>query len=235
MVEFDGIELSSIDSAIRVIDVVVGPPSMRPTTISPALTDGDVYAGTKIGPRDVTITFVIMESDEIRRTDIFERVIRWAKISSGEQQLTVQQEPDGYLMAVCTQLPQNNAREYWTPLTIVFTAYNPYFQAFEESSAPMNTDFVVTHAERPDWRIEQDIPSLIAFPTWRNGDELSFSTLLPGKLTLDRKTQTAFIGGSSTLPSLLLGSRFFNLSAGKNNIIATNGAGGTIYWRERWL
>ena len=48
--------------------------------------------------------------------------------------------------------------------------------------------------------------------------------------------QTATVDGLSVLPSMYLGSRFFEIPSMQNKSLKTyNGAGGNFYVRWRWL
>ena len=235
MVSFNGVSLESLDSSIRIIDVIVGPPTVNPTTIDPAFVDGQVYARSSLGSRPIVISFVVMDNNMTRRRNVISKIVKWARIKT-ENKMVVPQESAGYINAVCTELPPNAAGEYWQTLQIVFTAFDPYFYATSESSANVGKTFTVLQADNPPWRIEQQIGSTITSPAWElNNEQISFSTLIRGKLVLDQKTQTALLDGKSTLANMMLGSRFFKLQSGQNYITAVSGAGGTVYWRERWV
>lgn len=235
MVEFNGAAFEDISPKIKVIDVVVGAPNINTVSIVPAIADGERFARRNYGSRNVVIQFVVMEADETERTKILSEIEEWA-YSKQEQKLIVPQDEDGYLMAICSQIPDDDAREFWNVLTLTFKAHNPYFRAHEESSAVLGDPFIVKRAAGADWRIEQNISELVELPSWEFGDkQISFSYIAAGNLVLDKETQTALLDGESILPSMLFGSRFFELSHGENVIEVQNGAGGTIYWRERWI
>ena len=235
MVEFNGALLTDIDPRIKISEVVVGAPAIQTVSIIPAISDGERFARKNYGPRNVTVYFLVMEPDETERTRIIDEIEAWAH-SKKEEKLIVPQSEDGYLMAVCTKLPDDAAKEFWSVLTIVFKAHNPYFLAHTESHAQIGDEINVRRYAGPNWRIEQDIEKLIESPSWEMGDkQIGFSYVNAGKLVLDKEKQTALLDGNSILPSMLLGSRFFELEHGRNTIEAQNGASGTIYWRERWI
>lgn len=237
MVSFNGISLESIDSAIKILDVTVGAPQVQNTTIEPALADGDIFARARFLSRKVLVTFLVMEDDMQRRALVLSRITAWANTRS-PQKLRVPQEERGYLTAVCSSFPDDSARDYWTELHVEFTCNSPYYQANEESSVDLGDSHVVTvvHADAPAWRIEQTVSNALAYPMWALGSKfVQFVAVGTGKLVITRSDQTAMLGENSALPALMLGSRFFDLAAGLNQIDTENGAGGVIYWRERWL
>ena len=236
MVRFNEVDLESIGKEIRIIDVNVSAPSILPTIINPDLIDGALFSRSNYGERTVTVTFVIMTDDKARRSELFRELYLWADIKSTHS-LVVPQEPDGYLDAVCTSLPDASSASYWDQLELVFTAYDPYFHSFNENQSVIGSDFTITRHDCLDWRIEFSVPNQIQYPAWRHnsGKEIAFSTMQAGDLVIDSKTQTAYIDDLSALPNLMLGSRFFTLPNGNNRIIPINGAGGYITWRERWL
>lgn len=235
MVAFNNKRLEDISNEIRILDVIVNPPSVRTTSIAPALADGETFARRQYGPRRVDVIFSVLENDPERHSQIMHSINQWA-YSDQEKRLTVPQEQNGYLMAVCTDFPPDSARDYWEPVTLSFTCHSPYFRANFERSEDISNTIHINRADDPDWRIEFAISSALTSPTWGIGDkQLIFSSLAAGSLVLEKRTGTATLDGASVLPSLLLGSRFFQLRRGANTIDTQNGAGGRIFWRERWI
>lgn len=235
MVVYDNKRLEDISNDIYILDVIVHPPAIRSTSIAPALADGEMFARKQYGKRQVDVLFVVLENDSDRRSNILHDINQWA-YSTEEKKLLVPQEQNGYLMAVCTGIPEDSARDYWEALTISFTCYNPYYLSHFEYSEDIGKTINIKRADDPAWRIEFDIAQNLSSPVWGIKDkQLIFSKLSPGKLILDRQKESATIDGASVLPSMLLGSRFFRLAHGANTIDVQGGAGGRIYWRERWV
>jgi phage-related protein len=56
-----------------------------------------------------------------------------------------------------------------------------------------------------------------------------------GDLIIDFTTKSVTYTGISILSHLTLSSRFFELRQGANAVSTTNGAAGTLYWKERWI
>lgn len=239
MVKYNSRSLEAISDALHIVEVLVSAPDVNNTTIQPALRHGDIFARQRYGTRKVTITFVVMEDDEAARRQIIREVCSWAR-STEPQKLELPQEPNGYLMAVCSGLPDNNAREYWNTLTLSFLADDPFFYANTESNQaiPLNgfAGIWLLQYDGADWRLEQTISGGLTAPMWRIGDtQISFSALPAGQLVIRRDKQSADIDGESVLPAMMLGSRFFDLKTGANMIETSGGAGGMLYWRERWI
>ncbi len=237
-VYFDGraMQSNATDVPIHILDVAVGAPGIENTTIQPALMDGDIFARTRYMSRTISIQFVVMASSILSRASTIAKLCKWA--ASREPKKLKIPSHGGYIMAVCSSFPSVSAKEYWEPLTIDFVADDPFFQSETESSVSLaiGATATVTEYDAPDWRIEQEITSPLTEPLWGlGGQQLNFVTLPTGKLEIRRDKQTADIDGDSALPSLYLGSRFFDLKRGANVITVSGGAGGTLFWRERWL
>lgn len=235
MVLFNGVSLESISNTIHVIQCVVSQPAINPVTIAPTLADGEIFARRRYGTRTVTITFVVMDNNTTNRAATIRKIYQWAH-SSTEKKLVVPQESNGYLNAVCTELPTNAGREYWQTLGLVFTCYDPFYHANTEKNCSVSQTVVVSQFENTDWRIEQTVSTGLTYPQWSlDGLQISFNVLTAGALKINGSTHTATTNDGSVLPALMFGSRFFTLKTGNNSIETSNGAGGTIYWRERWL
>lgn len=235
MVVFNGAHMSAISDKLHVADVIVYPPDIKETTVSPALKDGDIFSGKTFGTRQVDVIFAVMENDTAKRSRIIQAVNQWS-YSRVEKELRVPQEPNGYLMAVCTSLPQDSAEGFDELMLVSFTCHDPYYYDFSEKTAfpPGASLDAVDRDEAPPWQMVVDThgapdPLMIV----KNDKHLIFSGLPGGKLLIDSKSQSITLDGKSAMQYLQLGSRFFDLGRGSISV-ETNWPCG-LSWRERWL
>lgn len=235
MVEYNGVTLESV-APVRIIDIVLSPPAVTVTAQSHALTDGARFVRCKRGERTVTITFALLTEDYAARRAQLAAITAWAS-SSALAPLSIITEPGGYLQAICTAYPAQSGRQFWEVLTLTFTAYDPRFIGCVEYTLPVLRPVIVAHNEPPLMRIEQDITTSISSPSWALEDsKLQLSGAVGvGRLVIDFERQTITLNGQSIMNQFTIDSRFFVLKQGANTVICTGGAGGTLYWRERWI
>lgn len=235
MVEFDGMEIERI-APVRIIDIVNAAPDVQTVTQSMPLQDGQRFIRRTRGARVITVTFVLLEQDAMRRRVYIAALTAWLG-TSAPAKLRITPEPTGYLMALCTLYPGQSSREYWEILQIQFTAYDPAFIALDEYRQPVTLPVTVMRSEPPIMRIEQHIASPLTSPTWTLGTQsivLSGSVGV-GDLVIDFEWETVTLNGASIMDQMTMDSRFFALERGANQIVTSNGAGGALCWRERWL
>ncbi len=235
MVEFNGIELCDIAPA-RVVDIAVGSPEVQVTSQSQPLLDGTRFIRRVRGARPVAVSFVLMEEDPLLRRRLLEDITAW--LSAAEPRpLRHTPEEDGFLMAVCTQYPDQSSRQYWEVLTLAFTAFDPAYTGCSPMIQPVTAPAMVIHGEPPRMTITQDIAAPLTDPRWTLGTAFLHlrGTVGVGRLIIDFHRQTIELSGQSILDQLTIDSAFFALSRGANRITVEGGAGGTLTWRERWI
>ena len=235
MVEFNGIEINQV-APVNVLDVVISAAPVNVATLDVPLLVGSKFVRRKIGTRTVTVTFVLMEEDEEARRRYLADIVEWAT-SDQEQVLKSTPDANGHLMAVCSQYPEQSSKQYWEVLTLAFTASDPRYIENNEHTESASGEISVTKKQAPLFRIEQTISSAISDATWRLGSEFVklSGQVSPGKLVIDFDRESVTLNGESVAEKVTIDSTFFKLSQGKNKIVCENGAGGSAYWRERWI
>lgn len=235
---FKGVDISSV-APFKILNVYAPAPPIVPASQKPALYDGAFFVRKEYGVRVITVTGSVIENETHRRQEWISSIREWAS-SKIPAPLTIPQEANGYLLAVCTQLPDATARDWWETITISFTAFDPLFRSRVEHATPIPIAMQNSHTETPIVRIEQNITDTITNPSWANG-ELHITIagdVPPGNLsiTFDKTTQgithSSFPGIQAQLS---IDSRYWELVPGANTITCENGAGGTLFWRERWV
>lgn len=123
----NGIDLSSIDPAIYVLDVSVQPPVRERTTTPLAGRNGQRMTQTRTNSLSVEVKFEIHERGTIRRALIMEQIAAWA-FNGGV--LTTGDKPERRLHVICETLPSVSSALRWTStLSATFTAFEiPFWE-----------------------------------------------------------------------------------------------------------
>lgn len=230
MIVFDGVSLESIGN-INVEDVTVSPIALNPVARQRAIRFGAEFVRVVGGERTVTINVYILDSDAVTREQTFAALKMWAK-SDKEYKLELPDEPNKYLMCVCTQKPTKAVRKWWERLTLVFTCISdPYFISKGEKSVSCGTEFVALGDAPPKMRIERTLTGSASNQSYSNGSEaMTFSTIPAGNMVIDLEKQTAVVGNTDIMQYYQPSGRFIIPKAGRQTITGT----GTVKYRERW-
>lgn len=145
----DGTALSAIDPTIYVLDIEYPEIKKNIGRIKVAKKPGSRIIKEEAESTSVAITFEIHEYDIVKRRDICNKVQKWADGSI----LVVSDRPGQWLRCVCESYPTINARDWTSPVSMTFTAYNPpyWLDDMETSVTVVNssqTAFVPGNAPR---------------------------------------------------------------------------------------
>lgn len=231
---FNEIQMQTV-APVKIIDIVIGAPEVLTVAKERPLRDGALYVRRTRGTRSIGITFTLLEQNPAQRRQYIHALTEWAQ-SQTPQKLRLCTEPLGYLNAVCTSYPTQSSNEYWEPLKMTFTAFDPYFHGPEIVQA-VNMPVLVKSSDAPSIKIVQQINSPLTNPAWTmNAESLTLvGTVGVGELIIDFDKQTITLNGASLMSQLTIGSVFFDLQQGSNVISTSNGAGGVLTIQERWV
>ena len=232
MIVFDGVSLNSV-AGVRIKDIRVSPIQYGEVTRPRAVRGGSVFVRSRAGTRTVTITFALLNNDQINRQAALMAISQWAK-NDKEYKLELPGHPEHYLMAICTDKPEPSLREWWeSKLRLVFTCYeNPYWNARGEKSADCGTAFTVNGDAPPLMRIERTVSGSAASNQSYalDGRTITFSSLPVGDMVIDLDNQTAVVGSTDIMQYYNVNSKFLIPRTGTMTITGT----GTVKYRERW-
>ena len=128
----NGIDLSSIDPAIYVLDVSTVSPVRDLATTPLAGRNGQRITKRTTNSLSVEVKFEIHEQNTVRRALIAEKVTEWAILGGI---LTTNDRPERRLHVICETLPNFSALRWTNSLTATFTAFEI---PFWESEYPQN-------------------------------------------------------------------------------------------------
>ena len=215
---------------VRVRDITVFMPDMRPIAADRVYPAGQEYAGMRVGARRVVIRFALDAEDMAQRAGHLRAVTQWAS-GMDIRPLRLPGYDGMHLMAVCTAHPDFDARAWWRDdLRLELTAFDPYWRADAERRAAAGDVFIGGSAPpemRIEYRNEQAGDCL-----WSDGiDEMRFSGVPPGLLVIDLNRQTALLDGTGVMDRFDPTGTFPLPRAGRFRLAGP----GEIVWRERWL
>ena len=231
MIFYNGKSLESV-ADVKIEDIRVSPIQYSPVSRPRPLHAGSQFVRNKKGTRTVTITFALLNDNEINRQNALLAISEWAKTDK-EYRLEVPNFPQFYLMAVCTSKPEPSLRVWWeSKLRLVFTCFDdPYLISKTEKSVACGTQFFVLGDGEPIMRIERTLSSSASNQSYSDSvDTMTFSTIPSGNLVIDLNNQTAFVGTTDIMQYYAPSGSFIIPKTGSQTITGT----GTIKYRERW-
>ena len=231
MIVFNGVALESVAN-VKIEDIRVSPIKLNPVARGRAIRFGSEFVRMGGGERTVTITFALLDRNEINRHAAIMAISQWAK-TDAEYRMELPTEPNRYLTCVCTSKPEPSTRQWWeSKLRLVFTCYdNPYWTSKNEKSVSCGTSFNVLGDAPPLMTIERTLTSTASNQTYSNSTEsMTFTTVPSGTMTIDLNRQTAVVGSSSIMQYYNPSGRFLIPKTGTQTISGT----GTVKYKERW-
>lgn len=231
MIVFNGVALESVAN-VKIDDIRVSPIKLNPVARGRAIRFGSEFVRMGGGERTVTITFALLDRNEVNRHAAIMAISQWAK-TDAEYRLELPNEPNRYLTCVCTSKPEPSTRQWWeSKLRLVFTCYdNPYWTSKNEKSVSCGTSFNVLGDAPPLMTITRTLTSTASNQTYSNGTQsMTFTTVPSGTMTIDLNRQTAAVGSSSIMQYYNPSGRFIIPKTGTQTISGT----GTVNYKERW-
>ena len=232
MIVFDGITLESV-APVKIDDIYISPISLEPVVRPRAIRYGSDFVRMNGGTRTVTVTFAILDDNKVNRHEAIMNITKWAK-NDREYRLELPEDPNRYLMCVCTERPSPSTRQWWeSKLRLVFTCFDdPYWISKAERSVACGTQFVALGDAPPLMRIERTVSwSTVTNQSYSDGtNTMTFSTIPIGDMVIDLNRQTAAVGSSSIMEYYQASGSFIIPKAGVQTITGT----GTVKYRERY-
>ncbi len=231
---FNGIDILSV-APFEIMDVIVSAPSVNESRIRLAAGNRSILTDYQLQQRTIIITGDVKEDDIQRRQEWVASLLAWATAAQ-EAALIIPQEGRGYFLATCTSFPDMSALEWWSELVFVFTASEPYYRSLADKQIALPNNVQAQGSTSPIIRIEQMVATTLSLPAWyANGGMIQLASVTPGKLVIDFEKQSITLNGTSIQAALSIDSRFWTLAPGINAVTCANGAGGTLFYTERWL
>ena len=232
MIVFNGIELESV-ADVKVEDIRVSPIRLNPVVRPRAVQWGSEYVRMVGGERTISITFAVHDMNIPKRNEQLQNISKWAKTDK-EYKLELPNDPNKYLMCVCTSKPEPSTRQWWeSKLRLVFTCCNdPYWINKAERSVSCGTQFVALGDAPPLMRIERTVSgSAASNQSYSDGtNTMTFTSIPIGNMVIDLNKQTAAVGSSSIMQYYSPSGKFIIPHTGVQTITGT----GTVKFRERW-
>lgn len=233
-VVFGGRVLTESVPGARVLNIEIGAASIEAKSEARILRSGETFRRKRHGKRNIIITveLPLKQEGHAKRA----RMLRdWAESSEpmamrlpayiGEHEIFVLLTSDGGF----------SLRDWWLPVELTFTAYDPCFISQRWKSADTSSELFISGNEVPSSRLVRQITSKIDNPSWLIDGEKRIAlngSFASGEISIDFDALTVYHDGARIMEQLSPTSRFPIFSPGKHTI---TGAGGQFMWKERWL
>lgn len=228
---FNGRELSSQVPGAHVIEITVGNITIEHNAQPRIASPGSIYASKRDGIRPVTIQ-IELPFDKESAIINYNLLRAWAE-SEQPAPMYLPNKTNGYLNCIISSISDMDVKTWYEPITLLFTAYDPYFYGVTQQ-AECGEDFRVAGDAPADFVISKLNASAVASPAWLidGVQHISFTgSVGAGLLTIDSEKGLAKLGDQSIMALLNYETRFTPLSPGYHTI---TGSGGSISWIERW-
>ena len=231
MIVYNGVSINSVAN-VSIEDIKISPIAYNPVVRPRAIRFGADFVRMGGNGRTVTVSLAVLDNSMISRQEAFLNLAKWAR-SDAEYMLELPNDPNKYLMCVCTAKPEPSTRSWWeNKLKLVFSCFsNPFWTAKNEKSVACGTQFNVLGDAPPLMRIERTLNSSASNQTYSNGTEsMTFSTIPSGGMIIDLNNQTAEVSGTSIMQYYQPSGSFLIPRTGVQTITGA----GTVKYKERW-
>ena len=231
MIVYNGVSINSVAN-VSIEDIKISPIAYNPVVRPRAIRFGADFVRMGGNGRTVTVSLAVLDNSMISRQEAFLNLAKWAR-SDAEYMLELPNDPNKYLMCVCTAKPEPSTRSWWeNKLKLVFSCFsNPFWTAKNEKSVACGTQFNVLGDAPPLMRIERTLNSSASNQTYSNGTEsMTFSTSPSGGMIIDLNNQTAEVSGTSIMQYYQPSGSFLIPRTGVQTITGA----GTVKYKERW-
>ena len=228
---FNGRELSSQVPGAHVIEITVGNIAIEHNAQPRIAGSGSIYASKRDGIRAVTIQ-IELPFDKESAIINYNLLRAWAE-SEQPAPMYLPNKTNGYLNCIISSISNMDVKTWYEPITLLFTAYDPYFYGVTQQ-VECGEAFRVAGDAPADFVITKLNASATASPAWLidGVQHISFTgSVGAGLLTIDSAKGLAKLGDQSIMALLNYDTRFTPLPPGYHTI---TGSGGFISWIERW-
>lgn len=238
VVTFNGESISALIVGANVLDVKIGAPMIEVLSHDKGVTHGRDFVRRRYTTRKIVVS-IELPLDKSSYAENVRKVRSWAS-SDEPRQLILDVYKSRYIECICTNLNDITPKEWWMPVEVEFTAFDPFFYSNEEKSVSIGSS---GHAS---FTIEGDAPGslsvVLAVTSGMDTENLVFEAddgkyVKPqsisglGELVVDYRRKECKFNDSPI--AVTLPSRYSSFGVGEHIISAM--AGSVIKWRERWL
>lgn len=231
MITFNGVALESI-APVMIEDIRVSPIQLNPVERPRAIQYGSEFVRMGGGERTVTITFAVLERNNVVRHEHLMNISQWAK-NDNEYRIDLPIDQNRCLYGVCTSKPDPSVRQWFeSKLRLVFTCIsNPFWTSKIEKTENCGTQFFVFGDAPPLMRIERTRTGAGSNQAYSNGIEtMTFSTIPAGEMVIDLNKQTAKVGSTDIMQYYQPSGSFIIPRMGVQTITGA----GKVKYKERW-
>lgn len=231
---FGGRVLTESVPGARVLDIEIGAASIEARTEARILRSGETFRRKRHGRRNIVVTveLPLKQDGHAKRA----RMLRdWAESQEPMALRLPAYIGETEIFALLTSDGGFSLRDWWLPIELTFTAYDPCFISQRWKSADTSSAFFISGNEAPSAKLSLQVATQIENPSWLIDNEKRIAlngSFGSGEILIDFDTLTVYHDGNRIMDKLAPTSRFPSFAPGNHTI---TGAGGQIMWKERWL
>lgn len=231
---FGGVYLTEAVPKAKIINISIDMPTIESTYQSKVIRAGAYFRRLRYATRHIGIT-VELPLDKKTYAINIRKLIAWCQSEEPRAlRLPVYREDEIYV--TLTNAGELNVRDFWLPVELEFTAWDPCFISVDEHVADVGDSFTISGDEMPQIWLEHRISGSLTDPEWifPDGYKVKLSgTFATGLIVIDFDNLTITHNDRSIMANLTLNSRFPRFKPGTFTV--TGPAGGILKWKERWL
>lgn len=233
IVSFDGIGIFDAVPKIKILNVTIGAVGIEPNTYTRIVRAGSDYRNRRHGTRNIVI-LVELPLDKDTYAENIRKLRAWAE-SIEPKALRLPAYKNDLIYATLTGCSDFTIREWWQPYELVFTAWDPYFENAEESTASVGSTITIGGSVEPYVRIVHSITGSLTNPKWAfdDGKYIKLNGTITGEIVIDLEKLMVYRNGVSFMSHLAPTSRFPQILPGITHIAGPSG--GLVKWKERWV
>lgn len=229
---FNGVDLPN---GFGITSLVVSTPKVDIRTLDSPARRGLIRAGGKFGNRTVQITLAMESGTAAENIAKLGELYAWLQADEPKP-LYLPDVTGAYLLAECDTYPPMDLNKPAEEFDISFTCNRPEFIAASESSAEVNSRFTIG-GTLPTWiTIKQTVSETITNPMWvlNTGEIIKLEGEIDaGELVIDCEKEIVTLDGNNITEQATLESELgLCLAPETYQVVASNGAAGSVYWRN---
>jgi len=234
VVMFDGKAMDANISGLHILNITIGGVDIESNALARKRRAGSDFRWKRNATRTITI-LVELPLSKNDYADNVRKLRAWAE-STEPKALRLPVHKSDLIYATLTSFSEFTLREWWNPIELVFTCWDPYFENVSENMAQIESTFTIGGNGDPSVHLTYNLDEVpLTDPEWRFEDGKTIKltgTFNSGELDINFDRLTIYQNGTSVMRKLTLASRFPEFVPGTYQI--TGPSGGIVRWKERW-
>lgn len=232
-ITFDGVSCFECVPDIKILEIEIDAAEIETSAQARAVRSGADFISNRYATRQIRISFELPFSDYAQQA-AYRSLRKWAT-SAEPRPLRLPQYPGDEIHAILTSAGSYNEKEWYLPVELVFTAYDPCFVSVAWKQATAGTLFSVSGNDIALARVVCNLKASTQNPEFDfdTGEKIKLIGTLHGEIVVDLERMSVTNNGSSAMGKLDITSRFPDLTPGRHSFTGPDDS--IIQWKERWI